>query len=244
MITKIINGHLCGWYNSGRFWVSEDGTVAYKHQASKRSYKMFQECRGKVVFIPPRSYRLVGKAVLEAFAVNSQVPAGFSIGYKDGDRQNCNKNNLDWVAPSKFHSNEPQVTLFCGGVFLTVKRNGEIEEYNQPLHISRSFFDGDTDSWQSFKPYVRIDGHLHYVEEILDTAGFIQGDDTVLSHPVVLHKDLDWQNVDSSNMEWVEQTDPRWTAYEAKAVQDMNDYTRQLNGNNQFPNHYLRTRLP
>ncbi len=44
-------------------------------------------------------------------------------------------------------------------------------------------------------------------------AGYVQGDDANLVHPVILHIDGDYKNNNSNNLEWVEEYDSRYINY-------------------------------
>ena len=53
-------------------------------------------------------------------------------------------------------------------------------------------------------------------------AGFIQGDDAGLKEPAILHKDGNYMNFASGNLEWVRQRDPRYKNY----IQQKNEARR------------------
>jgi hypothetical protein len=51
-------------------------------------------------------------------------------------------------------------------------------------------------------------------------AGYVQGDDADLKHPMVLHKNNDYMNCSSENLEWTEVTDERYKAFLEQRFKD------------------------
>lgn len=70
-------------------------------------------------------------------------------------------------------------------------------------------------------------------------AGYIQGDDADLQEPVILHRDLDWKNFASDNLEWTEATDQRYLDYQAKKKADMKLRSQEINKGKPMPDYWI-----
>ena len=60
-------------------------------------------------------------------------------------------------------------------------------------------------------------------------AGYVDGNKLQFKNPVILHKDGDYMNCKSSNLEWCEKTDPRYIDYYNKMADTMNALGRERN---------------
>ena len=60
-----------------------------------------------------------------------------------------------------------------------------------------------------------MSGHL-FVDDLMNAAGYVGGEKYDLANPVILHKDYNPTNFDSSNLEWVDAIDPRYIEYQKK----------------------------
>jgi hypothetical protein len=62
----------------------------------------------------------------------------------------------------------------------------------------------------------------------MSRAGYVQGDINSLKSPRILHKDGDYKNFKSANLEWVEKTDPRFISYLVKKEHAQQERKKEL----------------
>ena len=72
----------------------------------------------------------------------------------------------------------------------------------------------------------------------MEAAGYVQGDDAVLKDPVILHRDGDYKNFSSDNLEWTEKTDPRYADYCTKREAARKARTNELNRGKYVPEYW------
>lgn len=99
------------------------------------------------------------------------------------------------------------------------------------LHVYEEWFDDDMGLWWEDKPYVFIgeSEHRYFLDDVMKAVGFVQGDKDSLQNPVILHRDNNFRNFASSNLEWVEANDPRYKAYSEKKYSDRKARYEELN---------------
>ena len=78
--------------------------------------------------------------------------------------------------------------------------------------------------WKRYE-WKRID-----VDRLMEIAGYVNGNKEQFKDPAILHKDNDWLNFSSDNLEWTDRSDPRYREYHNRKVDDMNALGRKLNG--------------
>ena len=66
-------------------------------------------------------------------------------------------------------------------------------------------------------------------------AEFEAGDNSLMSRPRVLHKDQDYLNYNSFNLEWAEEDSPEYQAYMWQKKDDLDRLTIQENPNHPNP---------
>lgn len=88
------------------------------------------------------------------------------------------------------------------------------------MSINDFSYDPDTNSYfyRGITAYVHhISGHINgYSEDpdlLMKKAGYVQGDDALLTNPAILHRDMDPLDFSSENLEFVERTDPKYQNY-------------------------------
>ena len=64
----------------------------------------------------------------------------------------------------------------------------------------------------------------------MDIARYVNKNKNRFEHPVILHRDNDWLNFDSDNLEWTDYNDPRYKEYYNRTVDEKNRLGRELNG--------------
>ena len=73
----------------------------------------------------------------------------------------------------------------------------------------------------------------------MSACGFVQGDDAGLQNPVILHRDMNYMNFASDNLEWIEKDDPRYLAYQTKITQDRQARDKEMNGDKPRPPQWI-----
>ena len=213
---KTIKGKRSRYYNDGYIWVSTDGTVvAAKQKNGSWKYfairtddngEKFVETRYKTIYIK--------KAVFTCFCYCDD-PNKTQSWYKDGNPANLHYNNLELKQLQQVteHTGAASVKLSNG---LKITSKGEVFYGKNKEYISDCIGDADTDLMRCIDPYVsnpKGRGKL-WMDDLMDIAGYVEGEKYILGNPRVLHKDYNPTNFDSSNLEWVEAIDPRYIEYQ------------------------------
>lgn len=167
---------------------------------------------------------------------------GYYITHKDGNIDNCAKDNLEWeelmpgVTPKTGHVYFEDCIVGKDGTLII--RDGKIEEMAQ---IRERWFEDDLNAtWIFENPRgVTYEIHggcdIHNIDEYMAKAGYVKGDKSKLHSPVILHKDHDVSNFHSDNLEWVESDDPRYIEYDRKRKQRQKDLIKSHNQDLGYP---------
>lgn len=223
-------------------WISEDGKNAEVFFIDKTTGKenhftrkiMSEPSGRKYIHDKNKAIYYIDEMVATCFLPPGN---GLVLIHKDGNIANDHYKNLDWQVPfGKIHSvpggptlktqslntslpqpikNIVTVTLSNG---LTITEKGEVFQNGKKLEVKEyKNIDGIQ---KKFPPYVEYTGSNKAikrlsVDTIMSKAGLISGDRSKLQHPRILHKDNDPLNFDSYNLEWVEDSDPRYQIYKS-----------------------------
>jgi DNA polymerase sigma len=77
-----------------------------------------------------------------------------------------------------------------------------------------------------------------FIDELMAKAGYVQGDDADIQQPVILHKDNDYMNCSSDNLEFVEYKDERYKAFIEQCIKDKHEKTVEKNPGKDVPDNY------
>lgn len=178
----------------------------------------------------------VDELVARAFHGNPKNGQKFVI-HKDRVKDHCWKDNLQWATSyeyGEFYKNDPTVNKSGGfrmiGKDLYVSQQGEVEWQGKVLTRIDYLYDSDTDCHVAINPYVDLGccrPKRLFIEEAVAEA-FLQKTPFALLHPVLLHKDNDYQNCALSNLEWVDQGCKDYTAYLAQRKIDIEKRNQEL----------------
>lgn len=171
----------------------------------------------------------------------------YELCHKDGNLSNCHYINLEWrkKAPTPkvtIHTTANKIKLANG---LTIHKNGSVYDKKDKLTMSISHFDSDTGLEWSHTPKVtyyrpnkwkRMDRQTALMDNLMATAGYVEGEKQDFANPRILHKDYDWLNFDSSNLEWCDASDQRYLNYVKKQAEDMKAWN--IANNQDFPDCY------
>lgn len=162
--------------------------------------------------------------------------------HKDGNLQNDNYKNLEWrlatsAYPATTAKTVDKVKLTDG---LEIGKDGKVYQDGKKLAVGNSISDPDLDMIVPIEPYVeyerrnerwkRTERKRIKVDDLMDIAGYVDGNKNRFKDPVILHKDNDWLNFDSDNLEWTDRSDPRYKKYHNRKVDEMNRLGREWNG--------------
>lgn len=237
--TAEINGTLCRYYFAGKVYVSKDGTVAGVPNNRWGGYRQLNiidnEGRKFIKVNKNKSVRL-DLAVMRCFGPPMPVDSKrYMINHKDGNLLNCDVNNLEWAIHHYEHTAEDSIVLNCCGNRITAFKDGHIEMDGKTMMVHDSLYDPDIELEVCIDPHIAVSrprSIYHervHIDKIMNVAGYIQGDDMIYDHPVILHKDYDWKNFASDNLEWVDSLNEEYNKYMIQKKEDKHQRNVELN---------------
>ena len=237
--TYCINGTWCRYYIAGDVYVSKDGTVAGKPAYKGKGCKplsIIEDGGKKYIQVTKKKWVLLDLAVIKCFGPPMPVDSKrYMINHKDGNLLNCDVNNLEWAIHHYEHTAEDSIVLNCCGNRITAFKDGHIEMDGKTMMVHDSLYDPDIELEVCIDPHIAVSRprsiyHEHInIDKIMEVAGYIQGDDMILSCPQILHIDNDWKNFSSDNLMWVEYDDERFKSYQLKKKEDKHKRNVELN---------------
>lgn len=229
---KIIYGKRCRWYKFSSVWVSEDGTLVVVPDkfspSGKKKLPIKTDHGGRKIATHPNGYDIdVAMAVIECFCPPMPCDGKkYMITHKDGNLGDCDYQNLAWVPYNYKHAITDTVKLDCYGTTLEVGKDGSVKIGGKTAKVYDSYYISIDLELCSEGPfiYVPLKGSLYdervFIDELMYEAGYVQGDDADLQYPAILHKDNDYMNCSSENLEFVEIGDQRYNAFTKQKVKD------------------------
>lgn len=118
------------------------------------------------------------------------------------------------------------------GEYLEVFSDGTVKNGGREVSVLNYFYDSDVDCiWATSDPFIKIDRNdWYHMDDVMKDAGYVHGDDANLKNPGILHKDGDYMNFASGNLEWVRQRDPRYKNYIQQKKEARRTRDRMLRG--------------
>ena len=238
-----INGVECRYYYAGKIYVSRDGTVAGALRSTGiKPVSIIVDDGEKYAKVNKNKLVAIEQAVMKCYCPPKPVDTKrYCISHKDGDKLNCDADNLEWAIDHYEHTTDPSIDLRCLGKKITVFKDGHVEQDGKPVTIHDSWYDSDVDLEVSYGPHIKMAEpkslyYLNYtLDEIMKVAGYVQGDDMIFDSPQILHIDNDMMNCSADNLMWVDASDSRYKAYESKRKADMHQRTVELNPGRHIP---------
>lgn len=236
--TRQVKGKWCRYYYEGYIWVPEDGSAATTLDEKKhyKSLKIVKDDLGKYAKHPWGHHISMARAVITCYCPPMPNDGKkYAIGFKDGDKQNCHKDNLYWKEYHYEYTKKDAVTMVIEESTVVVNKDGTVVVDGNACGSFTSMYDADTDLEVCIQPFIPVHqkGSINrkYVsmDDIMNRAGFVQGDDADLMNPEILHLDGDWLNFSFDNLLWVERDDSRYKSFCRQRVEDMNLKTIKLN---------------
>lgn len=242
---KTIRGKRCRIYHDGYMWIwiADTGDFAahyVKGGGYKGSFRILKQHIGPFIVDKYGNRILIAQAVMAAFGTAApQDGKRYTIGFKDGNQYNCDYQNLEWVEYHYKHTTLPKVRIYCAGEFVEVHSTGKIKVNGKEETPIDYLFDPDMDLFSARSVLeVNINKRHVKIDELMEAAGYAQGDDAVLEKPVILHRDMNYKNFASDNLEWVEETDPRYLEYCKKREAERQARTAELNKSRNVPDYW------
>ncbi len=211
------------YYSDKKFWIADTGDfVVYEGDNEDELFPCDIGCSRSGPFIEEMGYEgYLDLIVMALFGPprpdwdnhSRHLPM---INHKDGNWMNCNINNLEWVHYHYRHSTaEREFVDYCGVIY-EVYSTGNVLMDGVKLPV-RSQVRFELFSFLCHDYYwaqcIDVNDSNIKVEMLMAEAGYVQGDDANLVHPVILHIDGDYKNNNSNNLEWVEEYDSRYINY-------------------------------
>lgn len=246
MVTeRTIKGKRCRVYRNSHkwIWIADTGDFAAHYDAGQRyhgSCRILKQHLGPFILDKYGNRIYIAQAVITCFCPPMPNDGKrYTIGFKDGNQYNCDYRNLQWVEYHYRNTTVPKVRLYVAGKFIEVFSTGKIKVDGQEESVLDYYFEPDVDAFSAKEvPVVQIEKAKIAVDELMEAAGYVQGDDAGLEKPVILHRDMDYKNFASDNLEWVEATDQRYIDYCKKREEDRQARTKELNKGKQVPDNW------
>lgn len=166
----------------------------------------------------------VDKLVCLAFWGNPKGCQKFII-HNDKEKAHCWKNNLRWASTyeyGEYYKDDPIVNTPDGFRMIDdhhvyVSKAGEIKIDGKKVTLLDYLYNPDLDKHRaidlSFIPYGTTTNRLRESVDLAVAKAFLPTP-VQLSNPVLLHKDGDYMNCKSENLEWVDGNSQSYIAYQ------------------------------
>lgn len=210
---------------SGKYFIDANGS--YCHVYSSIGQKPYIKINKNIFYAE--------ELVTDCYLPKPKDNTVYVLIHKDGNLDNCDVSNLEWrQAVYTFNANA-STKIKINGVIITVKSDGTVYEGNNQLNPVDTLYDPDVDLERCISPYVRVNGELVLMDDLVEQAHYVHGDKYSLNNPDILHKDHNRDNYDSDNLEWVERTDQRYIDYRKDEVAHMRKRNIEENRHTAFP---------
>ena len=240
--------------------ITEDGKYVEKEYMENGVLKKFNPKIGlgnnglRCILNKQLGYVYIQDMVMECFG--SPKPddvQDWVITHLDDNMQNDHYENLAWKLRKNAYPYIPattnvQVKMNHG---IVVHRDGRIYQKGKKCSVGHEIYDEDTALRIPKEPYVRYEWKNHWgrtetsridVEDLMATAGYVDGNKLQFKNPVILHRNGDYTDCSSDNLEWTDISDQRYINYHNKMVDTINDLGRKYNNGN-WPDFKQRTKL-
>ena len=243
----ILNGVRARKYQASGTKITEDGMYVEKEYMENGILKKFNP---KVeignnglrrIYNKKLGYLYIQDIVMDCFG--SPKPADgqdWIIAHLDGNMQNDHYKNLGWklrkdAYPYIAAKTDKQVKLAHG---IIVHIDGRIYQKGKKCHVTDDLYDSDMDLFVPMPPYIRYEYKNYWkktetakldVEDAMAAAGYVDGNKQQFKNPVILHKDGDYKNCASDNLQWGDASDESYIDYYNKMADTMNALGRERN---------------
>lgn len=246
MMQKTINGinvRYCRKYN---VWINKEGTYAYreyKDSTMNCPLRIHKRTNGSQ-YLNTKSHGEIplDETVAICFKPTPQDGNKYVLIHKSGNLSCNHVDNLEWKQVPTFSPTQKTRTLSNG---LKVNQDGTILDKGKKLSVGKSVGDQDTNrSCVPVEPFVRYYRKNRYgstveekkeIDDLMAEAGFVGGDKSSMSKPKILHKDGNYLNFNSSNLQWVEEGSQEFQDYKKKKQKDKDQLAIEENPGHSNP---------
>ncbi len=240
LLEKEINGRKMRYCKIYDIWVNKEGTYAYREYNTpewNNALQIYTRGDGSR-YLNPKIPGVIemDKAVAICFKPMPKDGNKYVLVHKDGNLSNCHVYNLEWKLLAKTSTTAGgNGKPVCG---LTVKPDGRIFKKRKELPVITETGDRDTNRIVAVVPHVRYRRKNKWgeteeehatIDDLMAGSQFVGGNRKAMKRPRVLHKDGNYMNFDSSNLEWAEESSPEYQDYLKKMRKDMDALTARLN---------------
>lgn len=240
---KYIQSYLMRYSPKYNLWVNRNGDRAYREyrDSSKNSFlRIYSRPNGsKYLNTQIPGIIELDKLVADCYVSEPQDGRKYILIHKDGNNANCSADNLEWKETRRFSPTDTIREVLKG---IWVRFDGTVwreKSAKNQITIVKDIGDSDTDrivpisepyiSYRVKNRYDRYDDRYIPMDKLMDLAEFVDGNQSELNNPGVLHKDGDYLNFSEENLEWVEKDSPEYQNYLQKKKEDLERRTIKLN---------------
>ena len=163
----------------------------------------------------------------------------YMINHKDGNWMNCDYQNLEWIPYHYRSSAAPKEILFYEGELYEVAPTGIVMKNHATIPVCDYYYNSQDGGQELYlEPHIDLGLYTLDMENIMEAAGYVQGDDSILQSPAILHRDGDYKNFKSENLEWVEETDSRYIRYLQRKKQEQLAKMKEIFGEKPVPHEW------
>lgn len=239
---KMINGRMMRYCVKYNVWVNNAGDYAYReyNDPTWNCPLIIHTRPDGSKFLNTKSHGEIplDEAIAICYRPMPNDEKKYVLIHKDGNPGNCQANNLEWKEVRKYDLLATERTLDNG---LKVKADGTILDKKKALPIVKETGNSDMDQMTAIDPYVRYywknpwgrteEKHAH-IDDLMAAADFVDGDKSTMQRPRVLHKNMNYLDYHTDNLEWVEESSSEYQEYMKKKREDIDKLTKELNRNN------------
>lgn len=214
----IINGTDCQCSTSSGLMISKDGKTVALNNFGKPgdTLTILQDASGPYVNNKAGERIDIGDAVADAWLNKYPGNGPKKVKYLDGNVMNTDADNLKWIPDLTPYTQSGVILKRVSwmGRTVTVTKTGKAMAGGVELPVEDHYHDDTFDAERYlYYPFVKVGGLQLPMDDLMAAASFIGGDPAGMTCPMVLHKDYDMMNFDSSNLEWVERSSPEYEDY-------------------------------
>lgn len=215
---------------ASNIWVSIDGKHAEKDTRSGIfSYPILREDNDRT-FIHDQYNGSYYMDVLVLSCFWGKAPKDgktYFVYHKDGDMSNSNISNLEWREATQAELDafkKLQKETWYKNRKLKATKKGLIKQGCKELPLVDYMYDSDLDWTRHYhNPWVDYEEKDSWgktqrkhknADEIFEDFGFVNGNKSKFSNPVILHRNNNYLDYSSDNLEWCDASDPRYEDFE------------------------------
>ena len=236
----ILNGVRARMHDASKTKITEDGKHVEKEWFTEGKlepyYPKIRTDSSGYQFIENKKLGMlyIHKMVIECFGSPKPTDGqDYVIVHLDANKLNNHYKNLAWKLRKDAYPHIPAKTVdkVKTEPSIVVHKDGRIYQKGKKLPVGKEIYDRDTDLRIPTEPFVRYEWKNRWkktettridVEDAMAAAGYVDGNKQQFKNPVILHRNGDYMDCSSGNLEFCENTDPRYIEYYNKTVDTHN----------------------